>query len=57
MLVAIVDERGELRIRLEHNRTAIAAVAAVRPSLWHKRLTPERHAASAAVAAANIDSA
>ena len=55
MLVAVVDKGGELRGRLDDDVAAAAAVSAVRAALRHMRLTAERHATGAAVAALDVD--
>ena len=51
MLVAIVDQRRHRGIRLEHDVSAMPAVAAVRPAFGNVRFTAEAHATGTAVAA------
>ena len=55
LLVAIVDQRVEAVDRFGDHVAAFAAVAAIRPAELDEFLAPERHAAVAAVAGANID--
>ena len=55
MLVAVIDERGELGVGLDDDVAAMAPVASVRPALWDERLAPERHAPGTAVTAAYVD--
>src|ERR1700682_2917320 len=55
LLVTIVDQRVEAVDRLRDHIAAVAAVAAVRPAVFDEFLAPERHAAVAAVAGANVD--
>src|SRR5579872_462726 len=55
LLVAIIDERVEPVDSDGDHVTALAAIAAVRPAELDEFLAPERHAAVAAVAGANID--
>ena len=55
VLEAIVDERGELGVALQHDVAAAAAVASVGATLGDERLTAERHAAGAAVATLDVD--
>ena len=55
LLIAIVDERVEPIDRLDHDIAALAAIAAVGTAELDEFLAPERHAAVAAVARANID--
>ena len=57
MLEAVVDQRRQLRRSLDHYVTAAAAVAAVRTAFRHVGLASKGHAASAAVAALNVDTA
>ena len=57
MLEAVVDQRGELRVRLDDDVAAAPAVAAVRTPFGHIGLTAKRHAAGAAVAAFDVDAA
>src|SRR5262249_51263320 len=54
LLVAIIDERIEPVDRLHDHVAALAAVAAVRPAELDESLAPERHAAVAAVARADV---
>ena len=55
LLVAIVDERVQPVDALDPDVAATPAVAAIRPAELDELLAPERHAAIAAVAGANID--
>ena len=55
VLVAVVDQRRELRVGHDHDVAAVPAVAAVGAALGHERLAAERHAAGAAVAALDVD--
>ena len=55
LLVAVVDQRVEAVDRQRDHVAALAAVAAVRPAELDEFLAPERHAAVAAVAGADID--
>ena len=55
LLVAIVDQRIEPIDRLCDHVAALAAVAAIRPAILDEFFTPERYAAVAAVAGADID--
>ncbi len=55
LLVAVVDQRIEAVDGDRDHIAAIAAVAAVGTAIFDKFLAPERHAAIAAVAGANID--
>ena len=55
LLVTIVDQRVEAVDRFGDDITALAAVAAVRAAVFNEFLTPECHAAVAAVAGADID--
>ncbi len=55
VLVAVVDQRRELRVGLDDHRAASAAVAAVGAALGNKGLAPKGHAACAAVAALDVD--
>ena len=57
MLEAVINQRGQLRVSLDNNVAAMTAVAAVRTALGNICLSAERHAASAAVAALDIDAA
>lgn len=57
VLEAVVDERGELGGSLDDDVPAATAVPAVRPALGHVGLTPEGHAAGAAVASLDVDAA
>ena len=57
MLEAVVDQRRQLRRSLDHYVAAAAAVAAVRTAFRHVGLASKGHAASAAVAALNVDTA
>src|SRR5258708_3576993 len=54
LLVAVIDERIEPVDRLQDHVAALAAVAAVRPAELDEFLAPERHAAVAAVARADV---
>ena len=53
--VAVVDQRVEAVDRLDHDVAAAAAVAAARAAVLDELLAPERDAAVAAVAGADID--
>ena len=55
LLVAVVDERVEAFDGLRDHVAAVAAVAAVRPAELDEFFAPERHAAVAAGAGADID--
>ncbi len=55
VLVAVVDERGELGVALEDHVAAVAAVPAVGPSLGDMGLPAEAHATGASVASAHVD--
>ena len=55
VLVTVVDEGGELRVGLDDDVAAAAAVTAVGSALGHECLATERHAASAAVTATDVD--
>src|SRR5579862_4342572 len=55
LLVAVVDQRVEAVDRLRHHVAAIAAVTAIRPAIFDEFFAPERHAAVAAVAGANVN--
>ena len=55
LLVAVVDQRVEAVDRLDHDVAAAAAVAAARAAELDELLAPERDAAVAAVAGADID--
>src|SRR4029077_11261025 len=55
LLVAIVDQRVEAVDGGDDHVAAAAAIAAVRPAELDELLAPERHAAVAAVARADID--
>ena len=55
LLVAVVDQRVEAVDRLDDDVAAAAAIAAVGPAELDELLAPERHAAVAAVAGADID--
>ena len=55
VLVAVVDERRELRVGLDDDAAAATAVAAVGTALGNECLAAEGHAAGAAVAAADVD--
>ena len=55
LLVAVVDQRVEAVDRLDDHVAAAPAVAAVRAAELDELLAPERHAAVAAVAGADID--
>jgi len=55
LLIAIVDQRVEVRGGLDDHVAALAAVAAVRPSEFDEFLPPEADASRAAVAAADDD--
>lgn len=55
LLIAIVDERVQPLDRLDPDRTAMAAVAAIRPAEFDEFLAPERHAARPTAARADID--
>ena len=55
LLVAIVDERVEPIHALGHDIAAAPAIAAVRPAELDEFLAPERHAAGAAIAGADVD--
>ena len=55
VLEAVVDERRELRVALEDDVAATAAVAAVGSALGDEGLAAKRHAAGAAVTAAHVD--
>ena len=55
LLVAIVDQGVETVDRLHNHVAAVAAIAAVRAAIFDEFLAPERHAAVAAVAGADID--
>ena len=53
--VAVVDQRVEAVHRLDHDVAAAAAIAAARAPELDELLAPERDAAVAAVAGANVD--
>ena len=53
--VAVVDQGVEPVDRLDHDVAAAAAVAAARAAVLDELLAPERDAAVAAVAGANVD--
>src|SRR5580704_5580724 len=55
LLIAVVDQRVETVDRLRDHVAAAATVAAVRSAIFDEFLAPERHAAVAAVAGANVD--
>ena len=55
LLVAVVDQRVEAVDRLDDDVAAAAAVAAVRAAELDELLAPERDAAGAAVAGADVD--
>ena len=57
MLKAVIDQRGQLSIGLDDDIAATTAVAAIGAALGNKGLTPKRHAAGSAVAAAHVDAA
>ena len=57
MLKAVVDQRRQLSIGLDDDIAATTAVAAIGAALRYKGLTPKRHAAGSAVAAAHVDAA
>src|SRR5262249_15801652 len=50
LLVAVVEQRGELRVGHQHHRGPVAAVSAARAAALDELLSPERHRAIAAVA-------
>ena len=54
VLEAVLDERGQARVGLDHHVAAVPAVAAVRPALRHVGLAAKRHATRAAVAALHM---
>jgi len=54
-LVAQVQQRGQVRVRRHPHMAAVAAVAAVRTSLWNELLAPKAHAAPAAVTGLHRD--
>ena len=53
--VAVVDQSVEAVDRLDHDIAAAAAIAAARAAVLDELLAPERDAAVAAVAGADID--
>ena len=55
MLVAIVNQRGELRVTLKDDVAAVAAISAVGAALGNKGLTTKRHAAGTAISALHVD--
>ena len=55
LLIAVIDERVEAVDGERDDVAAVAAVAAVRPAVFDELLAPERNAAVAAVAGADID--
>lgn len=57
VLEAVVDERGELGVRLEDDASAVAAVTAVRSALGDEGLAAKRHAPRTSVATLDVDPA
>src|SRR4029078_4179019 len=55
LCVAVVDQSVEAVDRFDHDVAAAATIAAARPAVLDELLAPERDAAGAAVAGANID--
>ena len=55
MFVAVINQGRELRICNNNNIAAMTAVSAIRTTFWYICFSTERHAASAAVSAFNVD--
>ena len=54
-LVAVVEQRGELRVGLEDDRAAVAAVSAGRAAVLDELLAPEGDCAVSAVTGLHVN--